>query len=239
MKEPNSNSTRPDLLKPAGPNLGLAPPRGAVAPRRGMFSSLSYTPFRRYLIGLFLSNVGTWMQTVAQGWLVYRLSDSALVLGLVTFSGSIPTLLLAPFAGVAADRFDRRRLLIATQIVQMASAFLLALATWQGFVSIPLVAALAVANGAASAYMTPSHQSLFIDLVGRHDLMNAISLNSMQFNLSRIVGPMLAGFTIAAFGENVCFFLNALSFVPFLAAILALPRLTRKRRRTRGSWMSC
>ena len=237
MKEPNSNSTHPDLLKPAGPNLGLAPPRGAVAPRRGMFSSLSYTPFRRYLIGLFLSNVGTWMQTVAQGWLVYRLSDSALVLGLVTFSGSIPTLLLAPFAGVAADRFDRRRLLIATQIVQMASAFLLALATWQGFVSIPLVAALAVANGAASAYMTPSHQSLFIDLVGRHDLMNAISLNSMQFNLSRIAGPMLAGFTIAAFGENVCFFLNALSFVPFLAAILALPRLTRKRRRTRGSWI--
>jgi MFS family permease len=202
-----------------------------------MFSSLSYRPFRAYLVGLFLSNVGTWMQTVAQGWLVYRLSDSALVLGLVTFAGSLPTLLLAPLAGVAADRFDRRRLLIATQIVQMSAALLLALATWRGFVSVPLVALLAVLNGTASAYMTPSHQSLFMDLVGRHDLMNAISLNSMQFNLSRIVGPIVAGFTIAAFGENACFFLNAVSFVPFLAAILALPRSPRKPRRTRSSWI--
>lgn len=235
--EDRRDSTHPDLLKPAGPNLGLGPPRGEVAPKRGMFSSLSYRPFRGYLVGLFLSNVGTWMQTVAQGWLVYRLSDSALVLGLVTFAGSLPTLLLAPLAGVAADRFDRRRLLIATQIVQMSAALLLALATWRGFVSVPLVALLAVANGTASAYMTPSHQSLFLDLVGRHDLMNAISLNSMQFNLSRIVGPIVAGFTIAAFGENACFFLNAVSFVPFLAAILALPSSPRKRRRTRGSWI--
>ena len=235
--EDRRDSTHPDLLKPAGPNLGLAPPRGEVAPKRGMFSSLSYRPFRRYLIGLFLSNVGTWMQTVAQGWLVYRLSNSALVLGLVTFSGSLPTLLLAPFAGVAADRFDRRRLLIATQVLQMTAALLLALATWRGFVSIPLVAVLAVVNGLASAYMTPSHQSLFMDLVGRHDLMNAISLNSMQFNLSRIAGPMAAGFTIAALGENACFFLNALSFAPFLAAILALPASARKKRRTRGSWI--
>ncbi|HEY6148148.1 MAG TPA: MFS transporter, partial [Thermoanaerobaculia bacterium] len=179
------DSTHPDLLKPAGPNLGLAPPRGEVPPKRGMFSSLSYRPFRGYLVGLFLSNVGTWMQTVAQGWLVYRLSNSALVLGLVTFAGSLPTLLLAPLAGVAADRFDRRRLLIATQVVQMGAALFLAIATWRGFVSVPLVAVLAVANGVASAYMTPSHQSLFMDLVGRNDLMNAISLNSMQFNLSR------------------------------------------------------
>jgi MFS family permease len=229
--------THPDLLKPAGPNLGLAPPRGQVAPRRGMFSSLAHGRFRRYLVGLFLSNIGTWMQTVAQGWLVFRLSDSALILGLVTFAGSIPTLLLAPFAGVAADRFDRRRLLIATQCVQMTAAAFLGAATLFGFVSIPLVAIVAVVNGAANAYMTPSHQSLFMDLVGRDDLMNAISLNSMQFNLSRIVGPVIAGFTIAAFGETGCFFLNAVSFIPFLLAIASLPAMPPRRRRARGSWV--
>lgn len=232
-----SSITHPDLLKPAGPNLGLAPPRGTTPPRRGMFSSLAHRRFRGYLIGLFLSNIGTWMQTVAQGWLVYRLSNSAMVLGLVTFAGSIPTLLLAPFAGVAADRFDRRRLLILTQCAQMGAAFLLAAATYRGFASIPLVTLLAVVNGVANAYTTPSHQSLFVDLVGRDNLMNAISLNSMQFNLSRIVGPIVAGFTIAGLGETGCFLLNGISFVPFLVAIAALPSLPPRRRRPRSSWI--
>lgn len=230
-------ASHPDLLKPAGPNLGLAPPRGTVGPRRGMFSSARHRPFRNYLVGLFLSNVGSWMQTVAQGWLVLRLSDSALVLGLVTFAGSIPTLLLAPFAGVAADRFDRRRLLMITQSVQMVAALSLAAAVYWKFASVPLVAAFAIVNGIANAYTTPSHQSLFLDLVGRHDLMNAIALNSMQFNLSRVIGPVIAGFTIAAFGETACFLLNAVSFVAFLIAIAGLPPLHRPARRTRGAWI--
>jgi len=123
-----SGASHPAFLKPAGPNLGVAPPRGTAGPRRGMFSSLAHAQFRRYWIGLFLSNIGTWMQVVAQGWLVLRLSNSALVLGLVGFAGSIPTLLFAPLAGVAADRADRRKLLIATQSLQMLCAFTLAAA---------------------------------------------------------------------------------------------------------------
>lgn len=239
MTEPldhRAGESHPALLKPAGPNLGLSPPRGGAGPRRGMFSSLKHRAFRRYWIGLFLSNIGSWMQTVAQGWLVLRLSDSALVLGLVTFAGSVPALVLAPFAGVAADRYDRRALLLATQATQMASALLLAAATFWGFATVPLVAVLAIASGVANAYTTPSHQSLFLDLVGPDDLLNAISLNSMQFNLSRVVGPMLAGFTIAVFGEPGCFLLNAVSFVAILIPLSLLPAMRPATRPSGGAW---
>jgi MFS family permease len=225
------------FLRPAGPNLGVAPPRGEMRPRRGMFSSLSHRPFRRYWIGLFLSNIGTWMQVVAQGWLVLRLSDSALILGLVGFVGSIPTLVLAPLAGVAADRVDRRKLLLATQCAQMICALVLAAATGLRFVSVPLVAAVAIVNGLANAFTMPSHQSLFLDLVGREDLLNAISLNSMQFNLSRVIGPMIAGLTIAAFGETGCFLLNAISYLAVIAALAALPSLRKGRPGSRGAWV--
>jgi MFS family permease len=227
----------PALLKPAGPNLGVAPPRGETGVRRGMFSSLAHRPFRRYWIGLFLSNIGTWMQVVAQGWLVLRLSDSAFMLGLVGFAGSIPTLLFAPLAGVAADRADRRKLLLTMQCTQMVCALVLATATGAGFVSVPLVGAVAIVSGFANAFMMPSHQSLFLDLVGREDLMNAISINSMQFNLSRVVGPMIAGLTIAAFGETGCFLLNAVSYLAVIAALMALPPLARHRAPSRGAWV--
>jgi len=227
----------PALLKPAGPNLGVAPPRGETGVRRGMFSSLAHRPFRRYWIGLFLSNIGTWMQVVAQGWLVLRLSDSAFMLGLVGFAGSIPTLLFAPLAGVAADRADRRKLLLTMQCIQMVCALVLATATGAGFVSVPLVGAVAIVSGFANAFMMPSHQSLFLDLVGREDLMNAISINSMQFNLSRVVGPMIAGLTIAAFGETGCFLLNAVSYLAVIAALMALPPLARHRAPSRGAWV--
>jgi MFS family permease len=229
--------THPAFLKPAGPNLGIAPPRGVTAPRRGMFASLTHRFFRNYWAGLFLSNVGSWMQTVAQGWLVLRLSDSAFVLGLVAFSGSLPSLLLAPIAGVAADRLDRRRILMTTQSIQMACALALAASTGFGFASVPLVAAVAVVNGVANAFTTPSHQSLFLNLVGREDLMNAIALNSMQFNLSRVIGPMVAGFAIAAAGETACFFLNAVSFVAILIPLSALPKLPRAKGSSRGAWI--
>lgn len=237
MNEPRDSGAHPDFLRQAGPNLGLAPPRGIAGPRRGMFASLGHRQYRRYWTGLFLSNVGTWMQSVAQGWLVLRLSNSAMLLGLVGFAGSIPTLLLAPLAGVAADRLDRRRLLLATQSTQMACAFMLAAATAFGFVSVPLVAAVAIVNGIANAFTTPSHQTLFLDLVGREDLTNAIALNSMQFNLSRVVGPMIAGLTIAAVGEAACFALNGVSFVAILVPLATLPPLPRVRRRARSAWI--
>ena len=230
-------SAHPAFLKPAGPNLGVAPPRGEAALRRGMFSSLAHTPFRRYWIGLFLSNIGTWMQVVAQGWLVLRLSDSALVLGLVGFAGSIPTFLLAPLAGVAADRANRRKLLIATQSLQMACAFFLAAAVGFHFARAALVARSPSSTAVANAFTMPSHQSLFLDLVGREDLMNAISLNSMQFNLSRVIGPMFAGFAIAAFGEAGCFLLNGISYLAVIAALAVLPSLRRRRGASRGAWV--
>ena len=223
-------------MKRVGPNLGLAPPRGAEAPRKGMFASLGHRHFRRYWIGLFFSNVGSWMQTVAQGWLVLDISGSAFQLGLVAFAGSIPSLLLAPAAGVAADRRDRKKLLLAMQLTQMACALILAVSTGFGFVSVPLIAVVAIVNGTANALTTPSHQSLFLDLVGREDLMNAIALNSMQFNLSRIVGPMLAGVTIALAGEAACFLLNAVSFVAILLPVAGLPRLPAGRGGKRGAW---
>lgn len=237
MSEAREPGAHPDLLKQAGPNLGFAPPRGSESPRRGMFASLAHRQYRRYWAGLFLSNIGTWMQTVAQGWLVLRLSNSAVVLGLVGFAGSIPTLLLAPLAGVAADRLDRRKLLLVTQATQMTCAFTLAAATGLRFVSVPLVAGVAIVNGIANAFTTPSHQSLFLDLVGREDLTNAIALNSMQFNLSRVVGPMLAGLTIGALGEAACFGLNGLSFVAILVPLATLPPLPRSKRRALGAWI--
>lgn len=202
-----------------------------------MFASLGHAHFRRYWIGLFLSNVGGWMQTVAQGWLVLDLSGSAFQLGLVAFAGSIPSLLLAPLAGVAADRRDRRKLLLATQATQMACALLLAAAAGLGFASVPLIAGVAIVNGVANALTSPSHQSLFLDLVGRENLTNAIALNSMQFNLSRVVGPVLAGLTIATFGESVCFAVNAVSYVAILLPLAKLPPLAPGRRRTRGAWV--
>ncbi len=202
-----------------------------------MFASLVHRSFRNYWAGLFLSNIGSWMQTVAQGWLVLRLSNSAFVLGLVAFAGSIPSMLLAPLAGVAADRYDRRRILLATQSVQMACALILAAATGWRFASVPLVAAVAIVNGVANAFTTPSHQSLFLNLVGREDLMNAIALNSMQFNLSRVIGPMLAGFAIAGAGETGCFLLNAVSFVAILIPLASLPKLPRAKGSSRGAWV--
>jgi MFS family permease len=193
-----------------------------------MFASLRHRQFRRYWIGLFVSNIGNWMQSVAQGWLVYRISGSALTLGAVAFAGSLPTLLLAPLAGVTADRHDRRRILIATQSTQLLAALTLAAATFFGFVSVPLVAAVALLNGIANAFTTPSHQSLFLDLVGRDDLMNAISLNAMQFNLSRIAGPAVAGFAIAKLSESACFLANAASFAGILIPLATMPPLPRR-----------
>lgn len=227
-ERPQTNETGAEYLKPAGANLGMAPPRGAVPPRPGMFASLRHRQFRRYWIGLFVSNIGNWMQSVAQGWLVYRLSGSALTLGAVAFAGSVPTLLLAPLAGVTADRHDRRRVLIATQTTQLFAALTLAAATFFGFVSVPLVAAVALINGTANAFTTPSHQSLFLDLVGRDDLMNAISLNAMQFNLSRIAGPAVAGFVIGKASESACFLANAASFAGILVPLATMPPLPRR-----------
>jgi MFS family permease len=175
--------------------------------------------FRLFWTGNFLSNIGTWMQNVAQGWLVLTLTNSSFWLGVVGFAGSIPFLIFTLFGGVIADRVNKRRLLVVTQTVMMVLAFLLAALTYFKFLNVWGVAAIAFANGVAMAMNAPSYQALVPKLVGRDDLTNAIALNSAQFNMSRILGPTLGGYAMVLFGMAGNFFLNGLSFVAVLWAL--------------------
>jgi len=178
--------------------------------------------FRLFWSGNFLSNIGTWMQNVAQGWLVLELTNSAFWLGVVGFAGSIPFLLFTLFGGVIADRVDKRRLLLVTQTAMMILAFLLAGLAWFKWISVWGVAAIAFLNGVAMAMNAPSYQALVPRLVKREDLTNAIALNSAQFNMSRILGPTLGGYAMILFGVAGNFLLNGISF---LAVIWALVRI--------------
>ena len=179
--------------------------------------------FRLFWSGNFLSNIGTWMQNVAQGWLVLLLlTNSAFWLGVVGFAGSIPFLFFTLFGGVIADRVNKRRLLIVTQTVMMLLAFLLAALAWFKVITVWEVAAIAFLNGMAMSMNAPSYQALVPRLVKREDLTNAIALNSAQFNMSRILGPTLGGYAMALFGVAGNFFLNGVSF---LAVLWALTRI--------------
>jgi MFS family permease len=178
--------------------------------------------FRLFWSGNFLSNIGTWMQNVAQGWLVLSLTNSAFWLGVVGFAGSIPFLLFTLFGGVIADRVNKRRLLLVTQSVMMLLAFALAALSWLKIITVWEVVLLAFLNGMAMAMNAPSYQALVPRLVPREDLTNAIALNSAQFNMSRILGPTLGGYAMAMVGMAGNFFLNGLSF---LAVLWALARI--------------
>jgi MFS family permease len=184
--------------------------------------ALRHPNFRLFWSGNFLSNIGTWMQNVAQGWLVLTLTNSAFWLGVVGFAGSIPFLLFTLFGGVIADRVNKRRLLLVTQTVMMLLAFMLAVLTWLKIVTVWEVIALSFLNGMAMAMNAPSYQALVPRLVPREDLTNAIALNSAQFNMSRILGPTLGGYAMAAVGMAGNFFLNGFSY---LAVLWALTRI--------------
>jgi MFS family permease len=192
---------------------------------RRLAAALTYRDFRILWIGAFLSTIGTWMQRVAQQWLVLALTtgaSSAFFLGLDSFMGELPILLLMLVAGVIADRHDRRRILLLSQVVQMSAAFTLAALVYWDIVEIWHVLALSTVTGFAQAFGGPAYQSLLPALVGRDDVPNAIAFNSIQFNLARFVGPPLAGATLALFGMVACFGLNGLSFLFVIAAILSL-----------------
>jgi MFS family permease len=178
--------------------------------------------FRLFWSGNFLSNVGTWMQNVAQGWLVLSLTGSAFWLGVVGFAGSIPFLIFTLFGGVVADRVNKRRLLIVTQSVMMLLAFILAALAWLKIITVWEVVLLSFLNGLAMSMNAPSYQALVPRLVPREDLTNAIALNSAQFNMSRILGPTLGGYAMALVGVAGNFFLNGVSF---LAVLWALTRI--------------
>ncbi len=178
--------------------------------------------FRLFWTGNFLSNIGTWMQNVAQGWLVLTLTNSSFWLGVVGFASSIPFLIFTLFGGVVADRMNKRRLLMMTQTAMMVLAFVLAGLTYFKLINVWGVAAIAFANGVALAMNAPSYQALVPKLVSREDLTNGIALNSAQFNMSRILGPTLGGYAMLAFGVAGNFLLNALSFVAVLWALVRI-----------------
>ena len=192
------------------------------APRSPSFGALRHRNFRYFIFGQFVSLCGTWMQTVALGWLALELSNSALKVGLVTTLGALPVLLLTLYGGVVADRVDKRKALLFLQSLLLAEALVLGLLTAFGAITMPWVYALAVFGGLVSAFEIPVRQSFLVELVGKPDLMNAIALNSSAFNLSRVFGPALAGTIIATMGTAICFFLNTVSF---LAVLLALVKI--------------
>ncbi len=205
------------------PDLALPPAasrRGTALHRIG--AALAFPNFRKLWFGAATSSIGTWMQSVAQNWLVLTLSGSAFYLGLDAFLGQLPILLFTLIGGVVADRYDRRRVLLGSQYIQMSTAFTLAVLVALGTVQVWQILALSFVTGCAQAFGGPAHQSLMPSLVDREHLPNAIALNSIQFNLARVIGPLLAGLALASFGMVFCFTTNGLSFLAVIAALWTL-----------------
>jgi MFS family permease len=186
------------------------------------FAAMRHRNYRLFLGGQLISLAGTWMQIIAQGWLVYELSRSELALGIVGFATALPVLVISPFGGVLVDRIEKRKLLILTQVGAKALSLILALLTFGGIVEVWHVVALAALLGVVNAFDGPARQAFVVDMVGKEDLPNAIALNSMTFNSARIVGPALGGAVLAAIGSAWCFLINALSGVAVVAGLLMM-----------------
>lgn len=202
-------------------------PRQEASARRGGLSmvlrSLGHRNFRLFFGGQLVSLTGTWMQQIAISWLVYRLTDSPLLLGVVVFSGQVPTFLLASFAGVIADRSNRHRILVITQTLAMVQALVLTVIVFSGAVQVWHIIGLSVFIGIVNAFDIPTRQAFFIEMIEKkEDLGNAIALNSSIVNSARFLGPTIGGLVIAGFGEGVCFLVNGLSYMAVLAALLAM-----------------
>ncbi|MCU0455312.1 MAG: MFS transporter [Bacteroidales bacterium] len=194
-----------------------------------MFRSLRYRNYRLFFGGQSISLIGTWMQRIAMPWLVYHITGSALLLGVVSFAGQIPTFLLAPFAGVITDRFNRYKVLLVTQIISLVQAVILAVLTLTGTIEIWHIVVLSILLGAVNAFDVPSRHSFVIEMVERkEDLGNAIALNSMMFNSARLIGPSVAGIILASAGEGICFLINAVSYIFVIASLLFMKVKTRE-----------
>lgn len=230
---------------PAAPN---AAPRSA-SPRRagvaGLGRALRSRNYRLFFSGQGVSLIGTWITRIATSWLVYRLTGSELLLGLVGFFGQIPTLVLAPFAGVLVDRWDRHRILVWTQVLSMLQSLALAVLALAGIITVTEVLALQVVQGVINSFDTPARQAFVVEMIeDRADLPNAIALNSSMVNASRIIGPSIGGILIAAFGEGWCFLLDAISYLAVIASLLMMhvtrterePRTTRAIEELRTGW---
>ncbi len=234
------NADRDTAPEPEGTETGLpqrgppvqlpnAPSRPAAVeampgalPPGGPFAALGHRNFRIFYWGQIVSLIGTWMQSTAQGWLVLELTDSELMLGVVTATASLPVLLFTLYAGVLADRVDKRTIILVAQCAAMVFAFTLAIMTHAAVITIGWLLVLAFLLGSANAFEIPTRQSFFVELVGKRDLTNAIALNSSAFNLTRIIGPAIAGVLIGAVGIAASFYVNAFSYLAVIAGLMMI-----------------
>lgn len=204
--------------------------KAGVAPASGLARvgrAFRHPAFRYFFIGQLISLTGTWVQTVAQSWLVYRLTGSPLMLGTVVFINQLPMLVLAPLAGALADRLPKRRLIVLTQALQMMLAASLAAITLGDQVSVAAILVLAGLSGLVQAVDVPARQAFVVEMVGKEDLPNAIALNSSLFNGARLIGPTIGGLMVVALGEGWCFALNAGSFAAVILSLLLMPLAAR------------
>jgi MFS family permease len=230
----------PPEVPPTAPESPIASaarlPIGALLdPGRGWFRALRHAEFRVFWAGNFVSNIGSWMQNVAQGWLVLTLTNSPFWLGVVGFAQQVPALIFSLPGGVIADRAGRRKLLMTTQTTMMLLALLLAVLVSLHWITVGRIVAIAFLAGTTMALNAPSYQAAIRDLVEQEDTLNAIALNSIQFNMSRVLGPALAGLIIAGLSIETCFYLNALSYVP-LIYVLGRTRFPQREEREANSW---
>lgn len=196
---------------------------------RFIFRSLRYRNYRLFFVGQGISLIGTWMQRIAMPWLIYHLTGSPLLLGVIDFVSQIPSFVLMPFAGVLTDRWNRHRILIITQILSMVQALILAILFFAGIIRVWHVIVLGVFSGCINAFDVPARQSFVIEMVEKkEDLGNAIALNSSMFNVARLLGPGIAGILIAYTGEGICFLLNALSYIVVIVCLLNMKVVPRK-----------
>jgi MFS family permease len=234
LNEPARNSFETGSAALNPPPAPETPPQ--VVPLRARqiripktFAALQHRNYQLYFGGQLISVAGTWMQIIAQGWLVYQISHSDLTLGLVGFASAIPALLISPWGGVVVDRVPKRGLLVITQTSAMLLAFILAALTFAHVVQVWHVILLAAGLGVVNAFDGPGRQAFVVEMVGRDDLTNAIALNSMMFNGARVIGPALAGVLLAVIGPGWCFLLNGVSFLAVIAGLLAMQLPPRRR----------
>ena len=227
MENPTADrSAKP--IEPAGVNTMPA--------RQGTFSAMRHRNFQLYFGGQLISNIGTWMQVIAQAWVVYQIGHSELTLGLVAFASAIPVLVITPWAGVVVDRMSRRTLLMMTQSGAMILAFVMAALTFTNVIQQWQVILLAALLGVVNAFDAPARQAFVSEIVTREDLPNAIAMNSMMFNSARVIGPAIAGLTLAAVGAAWCFTINGISFLAVLISLWVMDLPERRVVQTASPW---
>jgi len=218
--QPSSHESLREILQDEKEEF--TPPASSGSKLALAVRALRHRNFQLFFAGQLISLIGTWMQTVAQSWLVYRMTNSALLLGVVGFASQIPVFIASPIGGIVADRHNRQRVVVATQTASMILAGILAALTLTKVVQVWHIMVLAAALGIVNSFDIPARQAFLIDMVGRDDLMNAIALNSSMFNGARIIGPAVAGILVASIGEGWCFFANAVSYIAVIAGLLMM-----------------